>query len=52
MNKKIKPYDYVIGFDKSFGFIHHIPSKRIVKCKTELAKILKESLEKNRLMSK
>lgn len=42
---QINRYDYVICSDDMLGIIHHIPSRRIVKCSTALAQMLKSGLE-------
>ena len=48
-NYNIKPCDYVICYDDITGVIHHIPSKRMVKCSPKLAKVLKEGIEQKQI---
>ena len=44
-NSSVNPYDYVICSNDSYGVIHHIPSKMIVKCSSELAETLRQGID-------
>lgn len=41
----VNRYDYVICSNDAYGIIHHIPSKMIVKCSSELAETLRKGIE-------
>lgn len=44
-NNSVNPYDYVICSNDTYGIIHHIPSRMIVKCSSELAETLRRGID-------